>query len=387
MPLRPMTAAALLLAATTAGAGEPAAPERTREARATWTLDARAAALGGAFDGQGVRRESGGLLVLEAALTPERQRGGFTLALPLRFENRSTFGADLPEVSGSAAVEPSWKVARRVELGLEGGVSGAWRSGWPDLYDGLQPTDRYSYLAWRGGASLWARPAAGQHLRLKYRYVSTRYLEDAGFDPADPMHLTPRDNGQHQVTASWRFVRPGYAVALRVDYAHRQDFTLLARNAGDGSWNATTNPTQRLDQVEPSIELELKDLGGKADVTLEYGYEAQQDPFQGYYSYRGHHPAVRVAYPFTRRLEGGLRVEGWFRTFGPDSRTNTEDGDRLTYLRGLVRGELAYALGGGVSLTARAEWVRRVTNYAPNSATFAWDHTNLAFLSGVEWRN
>jgi hypothetical protein len=254
-------------------------------------------------------------------------------------------------------------------------------------------TERYSFIAWRIGAALHARPFDRQHLRLRYRYVSTTYTQDPAFDPAAPMHLTPRDNGQHQLDASWRVLGEGYAVGVRFGYDHREDFTLLARDTGTGFTSG--NPLQRLDRAEPAVELELKQLGDRLDVRLEYGYELQSDRFQGYYSYQGHHPTLAVGYALTEQLAAKVRLEGWFRSYGPDSKTNTSDGKRLRDDKGLVKGELRYALQGGLAIVGEAEWVRRDTNYpdyvpgvypATRFYDIRWSYDNLRAIAGVEWR-
>ncbi|ABS27662.1 hypothetical protein [Anaeromyxobacter sp. Fw109-5] len=387
--LAPVTALALLLSAS---------PARAADEAPRWTLDARAGLYAGAFDGWSVRRDSGTLLLAEGALTPELESGRFQLELPVRFAHRQTFGATLPETTGSVGVEPAYRVLRRLKLGAEAGVGGAWRPGWDDLYQrdalGEMPgTDRYGYFSWRAGVSLYAIPAPHQHLRIKYRYVSYSYVEDPAFDPAAPMHLTPRDNGQQQLEASWRILGERYATAFRVDYVHRQDFTLLARDAGTGATSG--NPEQQLDSVEPSVEIELARLGGAVDVSLRYGYEVQRDAFQGYYSYQGQHPRLIVKSPLTDRLEAALRAEAWLRAYGADSKANTSDGARLFDRRFALGGELRYALGGGLAARAEAEWVTRDTNYpdyvpgvypAGRYYDVRWSYDNARVIAGLEWR-
>ncbi|WP_242339938.1 MULTISPECIES: hypothetical protein [Anaeromyxobacter] len=383
------SAVTLLAAAPPAGAAD-ATPQ--------WTLDARAGLYAGAFDGYGVRRDSGTLLLAEGALTPELRSGAFQLDLPVRFAHRQTFGATLSETTGSVGVEPEYRVLKRLRLGAEASVGGAWRPGWEDLYQrdalGDMPgTDRYGYFTWRAGVNLYATPFAHQHLRLKYRYVSYSYVEDPNFDPAVPMHLTPRDNGQNQLEASWRILGERYATAFRIDYAHRQDFTLLARDAGTGATSG--NPEQELDTLEPSVEVELSKLGGKVDVSLRYGYEVQRDAWQGYYSYQGQHPRLIVKSPLTERLAAELRAEAWLRGYGPDSKTNTSDGARLHDNRLALGGELRYALAGGLALRAEAEWITRDTNYpdyvpgvypAGRYYDIRWSYDNVRAVAGLEWR-
>lgn len=405
-------ALSLLLSGGSAAAADPDAPDtappsagsttpgarKAAKRRDGWNLDTRVLAYGGGFDGFGVRRDSGGLVGVEAALVPELRAGDWKLAVPLRLAHSQTLGASLSETSGHVTVAPTYRITRSLDLGAEAGLSGAWRPDWPDLYQrdatGYMPgTDRYSYLSWRVGGALHARPFDRQHLRIRYRYVSLAYQHDPAFDPAAPMHLTPRDNGQHEVDVSWRVLGEGYAAGVKFGYDHRQDFTLLARDAGTGYTSG--NPLQRLNRAEPAVELELKRFEGRLDVRLEYGYQVQDDPFQGYYSYQGHHPTVVIGYAFTDALAAKLRLEGWFRTFGPSSKANTSDGNRLYDDKGLVKGELRYALRSGFSLVGEGEWIRRETNYpdyipgvfpATRFYDIHWSYTNLRAIAGVEWR-
>ncbi|HET9554734.1 MAG TPA: hypothetical protein VFP50_17335 [Anaeromyxobacteraceae bacterium] len=402
---RPNTLLALALAAAllplTARAAEPGAARR----EAGWSLDWRLAALAGGFSGHGVWKDSGGLAVVEGALTPTLHSGAFKLELPVRFGAQQTLGASLSEYSGSAGVAPEWKVRHGLRLGVEAGLTGAFRPDWPDLYQRdvsghFTPTDRYSYLAWRAGATLWAQPVARQHLKIRYHYVSYDFRRDPSFDPSvDAEHLTPRDNGQHHLDVSYRFLREGGAVGLRVEGMHRQDSVYLARHALTGSTSFGTTPTQRLDQVEPSVEAEWKDLGGAVDLSLRYGWQVQRDPFEGYYSYTGHHPRAAIDWRATGALSVRLEGEAWLRTYGPNSKANTEDGKRLEYQKVGAAASLRYALGGGLSLEAEGSVLRETTNYpnlfhdlvtGPNQfgqyTVIDFDYTNWKALAGVEWR-
>jgi len=374
-------ALAALLAAAPARAPEPPKDKR-------FVLHLEASALGGAFDGQGVRTDSGGLAVLEVRASPEIRGSGWGIGLPFRVARRQTIGADLSETSGAFDAEPWFQVSKRVRLGLTGGVVGASRLNWPDLYQtGRPPTDRYSYLAWRGGAELYARPAAHQHLRARYRFVSYDYVQDAAFDETiDPMHLTPRDRTRHEVDLSWRYHQEAWALALRLDASRDRYATLLAREAGSGA-ASLTGEKQELVDVEPSAELELSRMGGKLGLSFQYGLEIQNDPYQGYYSYTGHHPRLLAKLAFSDRLTGRVRYEGWYRTFGPDGSTRLDGtATRRKDSRTAVAAEAAYALGGRFSAVAEAEFVKRSTNYT-DSTTFGidWDYTNLSFLAGVRY--
>ncbi len=410
----PTLLAWILLAAAPSLRAAPPAPGAGpgSDDAAAWRVEhVKLGAYAGAFDGMKVRRDSGGLALLEAAATPVLKGGAWKLELPVRLRHRQTFGASLSETEGAASAVVENRVAKALRLGATGGLSGAWRPGWPDLYQpdvnlALAPTDRYSFLAWQAGVSLWATPFPRNHLRLKYHYIHYAYVRDPNFDEArNPMHLTPRDNGQHVVEGSFRRIADGYAVALRFDWARRLDEVYLARNAVDGKTGLYTNPPQRLDRMEPSVEVELRRLGGRLEVSLQLGYQLQDDRWQGYYSYAGPHPRVIVDYAFTDRLSGRLRGEAWLRTYGPDSKAaglqpgtigHLESGTRLYDRRSALAGTVSYALTSGLHAKVTGEWVKRDSNYPdyvpgryPSATTLydiEWSYANTLVLAGVELR-
>lgn len=403
MPRIAAFAAALLAASSALAApAAPAAPAGTAPHSAggapdwswSWTVSGAA----GGFSGQGTRKDSGGLLLLDAQVEPAWRRGAVLLKLPAGASHRQTIGATLSETRVHAAAEPSWRLSDDLRLGAEAGAIGVWRPDWPDQYQRdasghMPPTDRYSHLVLRGGANLYAQPAAHQHLRLRYRLDSVTYQRDPAFDPATPMHLTPRDHVVHAVHASWRRLQPGWAVAARVDAAFRRDSVYLARRAGTGG--STGNPKQSLNDYEPSVELELRRLVGRADLSLRYGYEIRTDTFQGYYSFTGHHPEVKLAGPISRRVEASLSAEAWLRTYGPNSKATTEDGALLFDRKARVSGRLEWRLDDALSLFGRASWTRRTTNYpdyvpgvypATRFYDIDWDYTNTEAIVGVRWQ-
>jgi hypothetical protein len=211
------------------------------------------------------------------------------------------------------------------------------------------------------------------------------------------MHLTPVDHGTHEVQLTWRAAYHGFAAAARVDYQHRNDLVLLARNAGTGTTSGYRNPLQRLDLVEPSVEGELHKLGGRVDVTLSYGYLLQNDPFQGYYSYRGHHPRLEADYAATDSLRIRARLEAWIIQYGPNSTapSRLKSGDRRYDNRVAISGALAYRLTQTLTARLDARWVKRDTNYpdyvpgvypATRFYDIQWDYLNTEVLVGVEYR-
>ncbi len=394
----PLLAALAALAALPASAADDATQR-------PHSLDLTAGTYGGAFDGLGVRRESGGLAVVEASGSPELRGDAWRLEAPFRVAHRETFGADLSETTGAIALEPWYQASPGVRLGLEGGVLGAHRPDWPDLYQrdpgtgALAPTDRYGYLAWRAGARLYARPARHQHLRASYRYSSYDYVEDPVFDEVlEPMHLTPRDRAEHQLDASWRYHEKTWAFGARVDYTRRHYTTLQARDARTGATPDPTtgerNPDQELSIYEPSAEIELERLEGRLDLSFRYGLEVQDDAYQGFYSYTGHHPRVQVKYAASDRLSLEAALEGWYRTYGANGSTRLESGTDRTDSRTRLRGELGYRIAGGLSARGEVEWVKRTTNYrdyvpAPLGTSdydIRFDYTNLSVLAGLQYK-
>lgn len=400
--------AVLLAAPPAASEGltpESPAVERNGDA-GRWRWDhAKVGVFGGAFDGVGVRKDSGGAAVLEARATPVRKGGGWKLEFPLRFHHLQTFGASLSETFGSAYAGAERRLARGFHAGVNLGLSGAWRPSWPDLYQpdpagtgALARTDRYSYVAYHAGVSVNATPMPRNHLHFRYEYVHYGYTRDPAFDQATrPMHLTPRDNGQHQLEVAWRVIGDGYTAAARIDYAHRLDEVYLARDALNGSTNGGTNPFQKIDRLEPSVELNLKRLGDRLDLSLRYGYQIQNDLFAGYYSYSGHHPRVAVGYAFTDRFSVRAKGEAWLFEYGPNSKaSNLKSGTRL-YKRKTAAGVTAsYALTDRLSAQLTGEWVKRDTNYpdyvplsypsATSLYSIQWNYVNTALLAGVEYR-
>lgn len=395
-------AASILLVATPP---EDPAPAKNRARRDPdgWTVDAKLGAYAGAFDGMGVRTDSGGLGIVEGALTPSWRGGAWRVEVPLRLGHRQTFGADLSETTGSLALSTEHRFTRALRAGPEVGLSGAYRPGWPDLYQRqpggeLPSTDRYGYLAWHAGAQLYALPFAHNHLRLKYRYVSYRYAGEPAFEPdVNPMHLTPRDNVQHQIDLSWRYLGgESWDLGFSLDYTHRRDEDLLARNAGTGGTSGYTNPLQRLNRVEPAVEVQLKRLGDQVDVSLRYGFMVQDDPFQGYYSYTGQHPRLDVEWAVTDRLGLEGRAEAWLVEYGSDGTfaSRLDSGSRRHDRRVALRAGARYALTPTLSAIAEGEWVKRETNYPdyePDPITdvgydIRFDYENLRAVAGLEWR-
>lgn len=389
-----------------APAAEPG-PTPAKDRR--FELDLSAAVLGGGLDGYGVRQQSGGQMLVEVSAQPTVRGDRWYLDVPLRVAHRQTFGTELSETKGKLDVEPWYVVSKNLRIGLDAGASGANRPDWPDLYQptnasggGLLPTDRYSYLSWHGGAKLYARPARHQHLRASYSYVDYDYTDDPEFDP-DPtlppvegiMHLTPRDRTEHHVDTSWRYRQDTWTFGLQLDYMFRRYDTLLARDRNDGRVTVGVNPEQELGMWNPAVELGLVRMNGKLEITLGYGIELWNDPYQGYYSATAHVPKAKAQLALSDRLRAEVRIAGWYATYAADASNRLEgnDTDRKDS-KTRVTGELEYTLRGGLALQARLGYVTRSTNYedyVPVPAGGAsrydidFDYTNFTALAGVRY--
>ena len=400
----------VLLAATLLAAPAAASSDDDAPGTAGWKLGrVDLGAYAGAFDGLGVRRDSGGAALLEGGVTPKFRSGDWTVEVPVRLKHQQTFGASLDSTYGSAYLTANRRVAKGVRLGGTVGFSGNYRPDWPDLYQPIPPdgarvgsTDRYSYFAWHLRLHLTATPLPHNVLRLKYKYAHYGYTRDPNYDPTlSRVHLAPRDNGQHQLEASWRVHRDGYSVAAQLDVGRRNDEVLLARTAGTGGVSSR-HPYQTLNTVEPSVDLNLKRLGDRFDVSLTYGYQVQDDTYQGYYSYSGHHPRIVVDYAVTSRLSTRVKGELWWREYGASSKNPalTEDGKRLYDHKTDVEVSAGYALTGTVTARITGQWVRRLTNYPdyvpdfpagnPNAYPagklydIQWSYVNTQVLAGIE---
>lgn len=379
------------IAAAAAPDGEVVDKERTR-------YDLQVRALGGYFDGLGVRTDSGGVGILELDLTPKFKTGRWAIEVPLRLDHRQTFGAKLNETVAGAGIDLVKKDGG-VRSGWLAAADYTWRPDWPDLYQpngsgGLLSTSRYSNFQGEAGWHYWNALGDGRNARFKIRYVHTIYPRDPNYNEADSVvHLAPRDNGTLKLDASYRTVGKTFAWAVRFDGFFRQDLVVLAKNADTGG-TSRSNPKQRLVNVKPSAEIEVRTK--PFDLTVGLAYIAQVDTFEGYYSYTAPSPFVQLQLAPADPLSIGIRGEVRPMTFGPNSKANTEDGKRLQDTRYGVKGDVKYRLREGLSVVAEASWTKRDTNfpdYVPGvypSATslydIRWDYTNTMVTAGVEWK-
>jgi hypothetical protein len=400
-PLPALLAALAALAAAPALAADPqpGSDEVSSGSRTTYDLQARA--LGGAFDGVGVHRGSGPMALIELDLRPKLRTEGWELALPLRLDHRSTFGAHLDETTVGAALDVT-RNSNKLEHGPVIGVAYTWRPDWPDLYQpecgggtDLCPTDRYSNLSWLAGYQLWSKLGGGKNFRAKAKWVRTTYFNDPNYDPAaSVVHLAPSSNGEAQLDLSFRHMLGAFGYALRADTYYRVYDDLLSKNAGTGG-TLRANPVEKLLGAEPRAELQLRTK--RLDFTAGFGFLVQSDRFEGYYSYTGRRLFADASAPIAGKLSVEAKAEAKLLRFGPNSKTATEDGKRLEVARYTAKGALRFELRKSLSLVAEGSVVKRDTNFpdyvpgvypptAPRPYDIRWDYTNWSVLGGVEWK-
>lgn len=379
----------LALGALPAASAEGPGTDDTKD-RTTYEWAVRA--VGGYFDGMGVRTDSGGLGIVELDFTPSLHSGAWTIDFPLRLDHRQTFGADLNETILGARLDAMREASATLRYGPVAGVEYTHRPDWPDLYQRddvtgeLAPTDRYSNLDLHAGWQHWYRLGERRNLRWKVRAHYTDYRDDPGFDDQDPSptHLVPRDNVRVKFDSSYRATRGRLKYGVGLDAWYRWDLALVAREANTG---AVTTDHQRRWAIEPSAEVALR--LGAVDLSVEYAFTHHVDAVTGYYSYANHHPSAKVELQLGKRLALAGRADAWLTRYGPDSRDATEDDARLESNRYRLAGTARYALTKALAAVAEVEGKWRDTNYPDYTApgpVIDWDYANFAATAGVEWR-
>lgn len=383
-----------------------------RPASSPWSVEAAAQLETGAFSGLGVRKEAGARLRPQLQVEPQLELDRFRASVPVSLSHAETFGARLDESRGSGGLELRWRFSSKLRVALAASVAGVYRPQWSDLYQPLPTgdfarTDRYSHWDRRVEAQLASRPWRRQHARLKYRYTIAEYAVDPAFEPVrSPNHLTPFSHDEHRADFSWRYLQKDWKLGVGLFARWRRDGFLFARDAGSGLTHAgpgglPPNPLQAFRTLEPSVEGRWRFSGTGLELAGEYGVEVNDDLYQGYYSYWGHHPKLALEYQVPGGTKLALVGEATLRRYGPNSYQPGAShpplafGDRRVDQRGEVAFELEVPLGSALALTGRAAWVRRVTNFpsyepwvfpATRAYDIDWSYTNLEASLGLRWK-
>jgi hypothetical protein len=416
-----MIAIPALLALFTSGAsaqeddGQEAAPPKKQAAEEEdrTSFGGKAFLGGGALAGEGIIAGAGPVAVVSTQAEPALSLGPTRIAFPVDLSHRQTFGISLSELQGEAALEVGVHPDDG-EIAARGGIRGRYRPEWPDPYqpqaDGtLLPTDRWSYVA--GFVGLDGRWDVAKPVRLSadYEYQRLDSKDDPNFDPVDhPTHIPPEDGWAHAGEVSLRLRSGPLRVTLGSTLEWKGYLLRYARDAGTGLTHAgpggdPPNPLYREIVAEPAVEARLAPKGAPWKVRAGYGLEMQEDLFEGYYSYLGHHPTAGLDLALGEVCEVAVRGEVSLRTYGPDSyavggsHPALDWGDRRVDRRYGGSVDLDFPVTRSWIVSVSGDALVRRTNFpdyvpgvfpAGGAVDIDWDYEDLRVLAGVEytWR-
>ncbi len=130
-----------------------------------------------------------------------------------------------------------------------------------------------------------------------------------------------------------------------------------------------------------------------------YGLEIVNDLYQGYYTYRGHHPSLGLDLAPGEVFSMSVRTQAWLRTYGPDS--YAEGGSHIPQDDGARRMDRLFKAGIDMewqlaerwALVSSASLLVRRTNFPdyepgifPSSSSdywIGWDDQNWSAMLGV----
>ncbi len=359
-------------------------------------LDAAIAQSAGFLAGDGFHDEAGPASWTELELRPRARLGDWRLGLPFDFSHRQTYGFALSESLGKAGVKARVRVGAQRML-LYAGVYGAWRPGWldpyqPDAEGEPTPTHRHSYLSPRLRAKWSLLPWSGHRLSLETQLRRPDYREDPDYDPElAPTHIIPGDHLRASLAGTWRWEHGAWRLEAGSSGDYRAYLHTYARDAGTGLTHASSdepNPQYRVLDIEPRLRLrwEPEPFG----LRLGYGHEFVTDLFEGYYSYRGHHPSLGLDWE-GEALSISARSQLWLRRYGPDSYAQggshpaLDEGERRWDRRGRAGIELALRLGERWELGSELEAGWRETNF-PDYVPGVFPSSSSDYTIDWDWR-
>ncbi|MEM9488501.1 MAG: hypothetical protein AAGC55_05125 [Myxococcota bacterium] len=384
---------------------------KKRAQRPHWDVDTRTrlTASGGTMDGKGSIDANAPLVSFGGSVRTRVDHSSFRLNLPLSVSHRETQGVALSETRAGSGLELEYRPSKRFRVGVSAKLAGAWRPDWPDQYqpldDGtLQGSDRKSFWRRQTGAEVYGRPFGRHRLRAKYDYALIDYRQDPMFDAIEePNHLVPSDHSRHSASLSWAYWARSWKLGAGVDGSWKNYDFAYARDAGTGRTNATSempNPLQRIRDIEPNVEVEIELWNDRLELELGYGYEIVDDLYQGYYSYTGHHPELRITFQPSPAWQLRASSELRWRRYGPNSYAEGSNhpalryGDRRVDRKAAADLKLSRKLSDtwGV-FTAWELDIRRTNfpNYVPNvfpsssQYDINWDYENWQLVAGIEF--
>jgi hypothetical protein len=338
-------------------------------------LDASVAQSAGVLSGDTIHTGQGPASWTELELRPEGSHEGWDLSLPVDLSHRQTYGFALAESRTKLGLKARNRWERH-KLLLYLGAYGTWRPGWldpyqPDAEGEPTPTHRHSFASPRLRAQWDLLPRDGHRFTLEAQLRRPDYLEDPDYDPElAPTHIIPGDHLRASVDLAWRRDWERWRLDLGSSGDLRAYTESYARDAGTGLTHASSeepNPEYRVLDLEPRARLRWEP--GPLSLRAGYGLEIVEDLFDGYYSYLGHHPSLRMDWQASDALSVSGRGELWLRRYGPDSYAERgshpalDSGDRRWDRRARGSVELRYGLGSHWAIGSQVEARVRETNF------------------------
>ncbi len=367
---------------------------------------------GGYFSGEGTLRESGGFIesAADAQLDFSKQR--WRIRVPISAARRQAVGTDLNENRGRIGAAVRYRQGPKLKLTWRADLAGRQRSNWPDQYqpntDGsLKGTDRFSRWSPKLGFDLAAVPFFRQHIQLEYSFERFDYRQDPAFAAVDaPTHLVPGDRTEHRLHLSWLHTTSVWKLGGGADAKLEQSAFAFSRDAGTGLTHAGAggtppNPLQRLRSTEPFLRATYGRIKNRFRINLRYGFEINDDTFQGYYSYTEHRPSVLLSLRPDTKTKLKLRAALYWRRYGANSyavggsHPALDYGDRRVVHRGTGSVNLErtissnWALIGGIKVAiSRTNFPDYMPGVFPSTRNFNidWDSDNWQANAGAEWR-
>ena len=364
----------------------------------------------GYLHGRKTRHFDSAALLAGLELAAWRRLGPLKLKWPLTLEHLQPLSEPLVQSRGLTDLDATFRLMKTVKLIAGAGLTGVWRPNWPDQYqplaDGtLLRTDRHSYYKRHAGAGLRVRPFARNHIRLEYDYSIKEYKQDPNFDPVErPNHLTPPNQYEHSIEATWRVYLGKHNIGLRLRLYRRHYTFTFARDRYTGSTHAgpggpPPNPLQEYVGKIPELFAKLA-LWPRLSLRASFRTAFREDTFQGYYSYA--EPEGRLGFDW--RVTSGFRARlglalSW-RKYGPGSYMEgpshppLDFGIRRQDYRAKVNLELRQRLSRHFHLVLDSGVLSRETNFPdyqpgvfPANASYdiRWDYTNVQSMLLIEY--
>jgi len=364
-------------------------------------VDASVAQSAGVLSGDTIHPAGGPASWTDLELRTEASLGTWDLGLPLDLSHRQTFGFPLSETRAvlGSKLRNGWGPHK---LLLYAGAYGTWRPGWldpyqPDASGEPTPTHRHSFASPRLRAQWDVLPREGRRLTVEAQLRRPDYLEDPDYDPElAPTHIIPGDHLRSSLELAWRATGDRWRLDLSTSADLRVYSETYARDAGTGLTHASSeepNPSYRTLDLEPRVRLRVEP--GPLSLRVGYGLEIVEDLFEGYYSYRGHHPSLRVDWQFSDTLALSGRTEVWLRRYGPDSYADSyaDGGSHITLDAGerrwdrRARGSLEFRhrLGTHWAVGSELQGALRETNF-PDYQPGVFPTSSSAYDIDWDWR-